>query len=292
MSIESHMVVNPFSRSDDLREPDEVKKIELGDELVDRALKVYEGIEDKRSTNKNYDQILQLEQIVLNPEQINILFQLIINKSLAYRVNQNITGLYLSKLIQDSYNAGHNNFYLNTGDTQIERMGCELKGTLENVLKLKIDGNVGSTCGADSEKTMFNINGNVGDGCGLDTTNSTFGIKGNVGTWCGMKSIYSTFNIKGNVEARCGVYTTNSTFEIDGNVGKLCGKCSHSSTFYILGDIGDDCGGDKEKFLLEYCIFKTHNRATYRKMLEMVPNQNITFEKGGNKVIFLSSQPI
>src|SRR3989344_8696540 len=105
MTIDSAvgMAVNPFSKSDDLREPDVVKKVEVErDELVDRALKVYEGIEDKHDFYQNNQQISKLESIVLNRGQINLFLQKIIKQYPRDRISNKVTGVYLSKLIGDS----------------------------------------------------------------------------------------------------------------------------------------------------------------------------------------------
>src|SRR3989344_3147907 len=225
MNLESRMAVNPFSKSGDLREPDDVEEVKLGDTFVEKAIKSYKNIDfDERDFDKIDKQISSLEKIVLNPNQINVFLQVIIEKESKQKIMHWGTGLYLSKLIQDSYNAGNNDFTLNTGDTQINCLGYKIKGSKKKqIIQIK-------------------INGNVGNWCGLNTQNSTFNIKGNVGDECGKKARHSTFTIEGDVGGSCGDLVKYSVFKIKGCAGEKCGSCAIYSMFNVEGNVGDECG--------------------------------------------------
>lgn len=192
---------------------------------------------------------------VLAPDQINKFLQI----TLAYK-NQvgyhDLTGLFVTKLIQDSHNAGYNNFYLGTSAfKELHWIGAHLKRT-----QLTIKGDVGMHCGSRAKDSIFTITGNVGDCCGVESLGSTFSVAGNVGD-------------------RCGTHASRSTFLVVGNVGDNCGHMTWNSTFSITGTIGDECG--------EYVIgstFKTPNKRTLKKMiLSISPRGDVYYTKGNHE---------
>ena len=97
-------------------------------------------------------------------------------------------------MIQNSYNAGNNNFYLKPPLVEdLSFLGAYLQGSTEREIILQIDGNVGYKCGYLAKNSTFMINGNVGNGCGGYTKSSTFRINGEVEVLCGESAKNSTF---------------------------------------------------------------------------------------------------
>ncbi|MBS3122950.1 hypothetical protein J4434_08785 [Candidatus Woesearchaeota archaeon] len=106
---------------------------------------------------------------VLTPAEIEVALQLICyqienepkNETLAKLIPETV-GAFITKFIQISYNAGNNNFYLNTKcySQKIHDIGCHLNGTEERYVKVKIDGDVQGLC-KRSSYCEFEINENI-----------------------------------------------------------------------------------------------------------------------------------
>ena len=130
---------------------------------------------------------------VLTPEEIDLFLQ----TTVRYENHEKYcssTGYFISRLIQDSYDAGHNDFTLNTkGLRGLDKLCTELKGKKKNPLKVTINGNAGNCCGEDSKRSLFYIEGNAGDDCGRVSKKSVFCVSGDVGSKCGSWSKKSTF---------------------------------------------------------------------------------------------------
>lgn len=197
----------------------------------------------------------QIQDLVLEPPKIDSLLQMIIQNDDVRKsdeeVRNDIVGKYLSKMIQNSHNEGHNDFELNTGDYLIDWLGYKLSGTINHIgdkdphietIRLTINSNVGDWCGYGTGFSKFSIKGNVGDCCGEKVLKSQFSIKGNVAKMCGLGAEKSKFSINGNAGFGCGDSAKYSEFSINGNAGKDCGRKARYSEFSIKRDVGDDCG--------------------------------------------------
>ena len=69
-------------------------------------------------------------------------------------------GLFISALIQNSYNAGYNHFQLNTQVLKERNyLAYDLKGIPENPLHLVVNGNVGDSFGQYSSYGHFTVKG-------------------------------------------------------------------------------------------------------------------------------------
>ena len=296
----------------DLPSPDEKKKPK-------------EGIPNLEGLLKKYEEVLELDYLefaeavnsidqILEPEEINAFLQatIVFEDSKDYILN---TGEFISKLIQNSYDKGYNNFILNTKSLiEIHSIGDKLEGAEKKPIEVTIEGNTknlcgyrsknaifnikgntGEWCGEESKNSIFNIEGNAGGNCGKYSTNSTFKIKGNVGDYCGTFSKYSTYSIEGDVADDCGYHAENSTFNIEGNIGNRCGNQSEHttyningnteswfgvlskySTYNVKGNIGENrCGEGSNN-----STFIVYNKAAYKNLLEKLPTTNTAIRKG------------
>jgi len=122
---------------------------------------------------------------VLKPAQIDKLFQRIIKEMPKEETEYAITGIFLSCLIQNSYDNGNNDFILNTRDVQMTILGYKLKGKRKNKMKITIQGNAGLCFGEESKYCHFNIHGNAERKCGNGSENSTYSIEGSISKFCG-----------------------------------------------------------------------------------------------------------
>ncbi|MFH1638024.1 MAG: hypothetical protein ABIB71_06370, partial [Candidatus Woesearchaeota archaeon] len=118
---------------------------------------------------------------VLKPEEINAFLQYttIFEEYRHYRKN---TGPTISKLIQNSYDSGHNSFAINIpAQDGFQFLGIDLKGK-ETPVNVTITGYAGFCFGYRAENAVFNILGDAGKGCGNIARNSVFKTphKGNI----------------------------------------------------------------------------------------------------------------
>ncbi|MFH1638025.1 MAG: hypothetical protein ABIB71_06375 [Candidatus Woesearchaeota archaeon] len=110
---------------------------------------------------------------ILNPEEINSFLQA--TRDLEGQWNYASTGFVISSLIQNSYDAGHNKFHLDTsGLKEIGFMGSYIKGVEGNPLEIEVNGDLRYAAGSDSEYLLLVLRGKSGHGCGRDTLNSIF----------------------------------------------------------------------------------------------------------------------
>ncbi|MFH1638134.1 MAG: hypothetical protein ABIB71_06935 [Candidatus Woesearchaeota archaeon] len=133
---------------------------------------------------------------VLSPEEINSFLQ----ATIKYEGHENYsftTGLLITRLIQNSYDAGNKRFRLDTKalSKDIHNIAYKLKGKEDNLLEIIVGGNVGNWCGdgAENIKEIY-IAGDVGMWCGEWAKNiGNLQIAGNAGSFCGLKAEHSTF---------------------------------------------------------------------------------------------------
>jgi len=205
-----------FSAYEGLKAPDEKRKAKIEGSLL------FEGLED---VLKQYEKILEMKidyyacnaveriKTVLEPEQINTFLQATIPFETHKNYAEN-TGYFITKLIQNSYNAGHNRFKLGTKvlTKRIKDIGWQLKGKEGKPLELLVEGDVGNWCGTEAEYSTISIAGNAGD-------------------WCGAMAKYLSLSIEGDVGNDCCKWIEHSFVIIDGNAGHRLGYGAKGTVF-------------------------------------------------------------
>ena len=160
----------------------------------------YMGEEKFIRNDNDIDDILQPTKIMA--------FTLLTDR---YKDNLWETALFINKLIQNSYNAGFNNFRL--GDcSEISDLCAYLEGK-DKPISVKIEGDAGEDCGSGANNLTISIAGNAGDFCGEYAEDSTITIGGNAGVRCAWRANNSTITIEGNTGYGCGLMAKNSTFK-------------------------------------------------------------------------------
>jgi len=97
---------------------------------------------------------------VLSPDEINLFLQ----TYFIHEDNRNVTamGLFTSRLLQNSYLGGYNNFKISMKNIPpIDSLGTCLWGCEENPLVMTIDGNVGGSFGFKAFNCRLTVNGDV-----------------------------------------------------------------------------------------------------------------------------------
>ena len=161
----------------------------------------------------------------MTPEQINNLLQ----ATNVYQSRKNYsfnTGLLISKLMQDSYNAGYSEFRLDTAslDKQVDNIGYGLSGTGKCPIQLIITGTAGiSLCEHAKNVTVYTKD---------------------IGRWCGMNA-QDLIVIAEKVGFGCGDHSLCMTVYAN-EVGNYCGFDSCRMTVHT-GKIGENYGCGEEE---------------------------------------------
>lgn len=232
----ANMTINPFDGKPG-KLPEVANEIEVEqDSLVYRTLKEYplaksccEMKAGSKPIHELYETVSELELEVLSPGQIDLVLQGLLRSE--GRPFDTVASLFVNRLIQNSYDAGHNDFVLTLDDAEVPLLGDMLKGSSRRELQLKIIGHAGIWCGSHSEYGSFTIEGDVENWCGSDAKNSRFLVKGSAGYGCGLTSEHSEFIIEKDVSWGCGNNSQSSVFSIGRNIGIDCGKGSQNSTY-------------------------------------------------------------
>lgn len=244
---------------------------------MDALLKQYEvalGIEkwgEKKSFINNVNNILE-------PEEINRFLQV----TIAYKAHEkygNNTGLFVTRLIQNSYDAGYDSFRLDTRALkELHFIGWGARGKDGNPLEITIEGNAGEHCGDHAERLIISIAGNAGHFCAYEAEDSTITIGGDAGAYCGHDVKSSTISIGGNASKDCGWNAKSSTISIAGNARNACGFEAEDSRITIGGDAGDWCGSNAKR-----SIFKAKKPETLENMKKYVGTGK------GNRIYFIQA---
>lgn len=305
------MKTNPFTEKKSGKKPEAISKVDPdADPLVERVLEEYTNFDFMKWVAKEKDHIFGLKLDILNPLQINLALQRMIaygNEESEGKGYGHITGLFVSKLIQDSYNNGCNDFTLTTGDSGVYHLCSHLKGEEDNILNVQVNGNVGKVCGESSQHILLSLFGNAGSFCGSRSKYSTFKLQNDVGQWCAFESQHSDFLVYGNAGDDCassarytnltvgknvgnsnaysshhcsflvegnagdgfGSHSYSNSFIVGGNVGDGCGEYSHQNTFTFKRGVGSGCGHESQENL-----FIASDPETYRRLKVMIPEGN------------------
>jgi hypothetical protein len=131
---------------------------------------------------------------VLTPEQINAFLQ----STAAYEEDSELfdihRGAFVSCLIQTSYEAGYNDFHLDTTALRdVRSLGAWVKGAEERPIQITISGNIGHHCGRAAHYMRIHVTGNTGQDFAMDARYSVFTVEGGVEHNCGLGAEKCTF---------------------------------------------------------------------------------------------------
>ncbi len=193
---------------------DEKKVISVGE---NRFVQLMEQYEIFRATEVGIDALLSGNYVLgessygpetsLTPAEIAGFLQ-------AVESNDNepsfMKGLFVGRLVQNSYNDGHNNFTFNTSYQTYNL--CFLRGTKDNPVSITIAGDIGGWCGQKVEHTIWTVKGNVGDCFGEGAKKSTFVVFGDTYRHSCCNTFETEFTFHGEVGYGCGWHSKDSVF--------------------------------------------------------------------------------
>ncbi len=165
---------------------------------------------------------LQEMDDVLSPLEINSLAQLLYHHTPVMRYQGMIAvsttiSLFLTTLIQNSYDSGYNDFILDTAEFPNYKadFGIGLHGVSQKPLTLLINGDLGRLCFAMARYVKATIQGSVGLECGFAMKNSSIHITGDAQYSCGDSSSHSSFHINNGTDFTLRHGTKFSTFFVN-----------------------------------------------------------------------------
>ncbi len=188
---------------------DTEKKIEVAEGMFTELTSKYEQML-KQESSDNTDLIYEM---YLNPEQINAFLQ----TTIRYENHENyrqMTGTFISQLLDNSYKKGYDTFQLDTKTLpKINDLCCRLSATKERPIKITIDGDTGNDLGAHTEHTYVIINGNTGKELGYGASDSRFSVTGDTDDQCAWHAQRTEFSIAGKTGRHFGYRAYKSTFK-------------------------------------------------------------------------------
>ncbi len=128
---------------------------------------------------------------------------------------------FISKLIQNSYNAGYNDFHFSTTRSPIySHLATGVVAKPENPCNITIEGHARSASCRSVRHVNLTVYGDAGTDLAQGAKDSNITVHGNCKSSCGTQTRASSFIINGNVERSCGSYSRGSTFLIGGRIFK------------------------------------------------------------------------
>ena len=150
------------------------------DEMVEKAVTQFIN-ELPAVTNLNakesYAHYFSLDAPALIPMQIDLVLQRLLNTP--YKLNADI-GLYVSTLIQRSYDDGHNGFALHTQDFPVHELCCQIKGSEGKRLNITVYGDTGVYTGNSARWISCKHDGNADAGYFYGAEDTMISVSGRV----------------------------------------------------------------------------------------------------------------
>jgi hypothetical protein len=140
-----------------------------------------------------HEQVSEMVPSVLDPAGID----LFLKASVKYENTEHytyLTAVVANVLIQNSYNAGHNDFELNLQNMPpMHALGAMLEGKAEKSLRITINGDTEDMCLWAAKHVKAEVTGNADCMLGIAVSYSTITIRGKAGHESGYLAKYSTF---------------------------------------------------------------------------------------------------
>ena len=202
---------------------------------------------------------------ILPPAAINGLLQLM-TKYVSPSESETVRR-FLTHLLQQSYDAGHNDFYLDTMDVgQINKLGDVLRGNSKRALRINVDGPIGNYFLSEAYRVAATFRTDL---VPLFTAHkvrkSNITIYGAAGVHCGNQARYSSFIIKGEPGYL--------------HMGYGSGMSAWFSNFTLIGFSNSPYDFFDSKATPFGCTFRTHNEETMGNIVQHLPL--------GNRAIFI-----
>lgn len=243
---------------------------------------------------------------VLSPNQIDLFLQ----STMIFEDHQNyvdLTGLFVTKLVQNSYSNGYNDFILNTMNLPaLNRLGSYLCAGLErDEPRCIVRGDIGGHCFEAASGIALQLKGDAGTYFGKDLKSSSVEVWGDIDRNALRDAHGCVMNLHGkagmlyaegarqcllsaeDVEECCGEGSAHSAFYLGIAGNNLGGRTKHCF-FFIRDFLSDNVGiafyafGSEPRTPAAYSTFATANADLLEKLRYQVPE--------GNRVVFFEHE--
>jgi len=226
--------------------PDDNKDIKTGRAIpeLDILVKQFErALDQKEKFSDRVVNFIWKEVLTqLTPEEIDRFLQYTLRYE-DHFMHGLRAGEFVSKLVQNSYEAGHSRFTFDTqGIERISHIGYRLQATEENPITLTVHGNVGNKFCQHSEYIKGTVHGDAYVMFGENSRNGTFILHGNAQANAAYGSVSSHYEFKKNVDDNCGIRANDCTIAIEGSAGDFCGNDAEKTIIAVKGNVGKACG--------------------------------------------------
>ncbi len=225
----------------DLEEPTAEKKLKVErDEVLDEIVsRIHAGFERQLSRDWDAPKVINFEKDKIPPQAISRFADSIF----AYKDEKeflNTAYEFIIKLIQNSYNAGHNDFSLRL-PWQNYYCGNRIvgpAGTPEKKLRIEIKNGVGEFAFFGAENISVKITGSAAYNLGSRSCDSDFTVLGNVKDHCGYEAAKVSYEICGNADEFMLSWSKDCKALVHKNAGKFCGAFAKNPNITVLGRVG------------------------------------------------------
>ncbi len=145
------------------------------------------------------------------PEQVSSILQ-IMTKYEKHRYYRRAAGLFINRLVQNSYNNGHNDFHLQIYSPIHDFCHKLLGGIKKQPLRLAVEGDLGRHFASSCKDVSVTVDGNLDMYCCKNAERSQFIIQGRAGECCALNAKHCTFTLEGDVGYSCGKHAMASAF--------------------------------------------------------------------------------
>jgi hypothetical protein len=201
---------------------------------------------------------------ILDPLQINAISPIFRERSGIY---------FLHLLIKKSYDAGHNDFIVNTANS------------IPNDLFSRL-------CGKDSVPLKITAHGDVGNNLAFHSQHLVVTAQGNTKNNAGSYSKHCSLTIYGNHENQLGSFAHHLTVRVLGNNGFDLGKSSSYSNITINGDNGHNLGVFSTNLSVHIKGNTEHHMGHYSNNLKAIIDGNMGEIKSPNEGIITNANII
>ncbi len=235
--------------------PEEVRDSSVSiDVVIEDALRVLRG------------EFLEWKNLpVLTPRQIEVVSEIMQTDDLTYKLwgeELSLVKKYAtvtSALIQESFNAGYNDFILRP-HYSYDKIGINLAGGFRNFIRLHIIGDTGNELGLYSVSTKYTIVGNSGDEEGRYSCNCCFENQGTVGDMQGHSAVDPVFKNHGTVGDSQGFQSTRGIFENQSAVGEDQGIAGSENVFVNYASVSLYRGETNRYFVFSKEAFQVYKK--------------------------------
>jgi hypothetical protein len=195
---------------------DEVGVVQLDDSVFETLLEQYQVFVDDNNVKYSTDELIgKLKPIteILTPDEINRFLQCSVTYE-QYRYYAVTISFFITKLIQNSHDAGHNEFVLDlsTLTEKLFFLGYKLQGTEERPLQIELSGDTGGTFGSKSHYLTTIVHGEANKNCAPNSRNFVGTFHGNVGRGSFFRAESITVTLYGEIGDQCGIESVNGTY--------------------------------------------------------------------------------